>query len=115
MGASVYKVNGTGAAGISTSLTVPAGATYQLLSVTLKYNTAPTTSEAFTITLDANAGAAYDTLLYTVDPAATAMTSMLWQPDEPLYLEGGDAIDLAYTNTDTKTYGVQITAAQVGV
>lgn len=115
MGASVYKVNGTGAAAIATSLTVPSGGTYQLLSVTLKYNAAPTTSESLTVTLNANAGAAYDTLLYTVDPSATAMTSMLWQPDEPLYLEGGDAVDVAYTNTDTKTYGVQITAAQVGV
>ena len=113
MSASVFKVNGTGAAAIATSLTVPAGATYQLMSVSLKYNTAPTTSESLTVTLNANAGAAYDTVLYTVDPSVGAVTSLLWQPDEPLYLEGGDAVDVVYTNTDTKTYGVQITAAEV--
>ena len=114
MSASVYKINGTGAAAIATSMTVPAGRTYQLLSVSLKYNTAPTTSESFTITLNANAGAAYDTLLYTIDPSLTSITSLIWQPEQPMYLEGGDAIDVAYTNTDTRTYGVQITAAEVG-
>jgi len=114
MSASVFKVNGTGALAIATSMTVPAGRTYQLLSVSLKYNTAPTTSEDFTVTLNANAGAAYDVVLYTVDPSVDAVTSLLWQPDEPVYLEGGDAIDVAYTNTDTRTYGVQITVAEVG-
>ena len=52
---SVYKVNATATSGaIATSMTVPAGATYRLMSVSLKYNTAPTTSQAFTVTLDAN-------------------------------------------------------------
>ena len=113
MSASVFKVNGTGAAAIATSLTVPAGATYQLISVTCNLSTAPTTSQAFTITLNAHAGAAYDTLLYTLDPSTTSVTDILWQPDVPIVLEGGDAIDVAYTNTDTRTYGVQITAAEV--
>ena len=113
MSASVYKVNATGAAAIATSMTVPSGAAYQLLSVSLKFNVAPTTSENLTITLDTNAGLAYDVLLYSVDPAATSMTSLVWQPDEPLYLEGNDAIDVAYANTDAKTYGVQVTAGVV--
>lgn len=113
MSASVFKINGTGAAAIATSLTVPSGATYQLISVSCKFSAAPATSESLTITLDANAGAAYDTLLYTVNPSATAMTTMLWQPDEPLFLEGGDQIDVAFTNTDTRTYGLQITAREV--
>ena len=113
MSASVYKVNGTGAAAIATTATVPSGRSYQVISVSCKFSTAPTTSEPFTVTLDANAGAAYDTLLYTVDPSVTAVTSLLWQPERPLYLEGGDALDVAYTNTDTRTYGVQITVARV--
>jgi len=113
MSASVYKVNGTGAAALATSMTVPAGDTYRLVSVSCKFSAAPTTSQNYTITLNANAGAAYDVLLYTVDPSATSITTMLWQPDEPLYLVGGDAIDVAYTNTDTRTYGVQITVEGV--
>jgi len=114
MSASVFKVNGTNTSGaIATATTVPSGAAYQLLSVSLRFNTAPTTSQAFTITLDANAGAAYDVLLYTVDPSATSITTLVWTPEEPLFLEGGDAIDVAYTNTDGRTYGVQTTVREV--
>ena len=111
--ASVFKVNSTGAAGIAASLTVPSGQHYRLVSVTVNLSAAPTTSEDFTITLDANAAAAYDTLLYSLDLAAGATTDVVWLPDEPLILEGGDAVDVAYTNTDTGTYGVQITAEAV--
>ena len=114
MSASVYKVNGTGATAIATSMTVPTGQTYQLVSVSCKFNVAPVTSENFTITLNANAGAAYDVLLYTVDPSVASLTSLLWQPDEPVLLEGGDAIDVAYANSDLGTYGLQITAQGVG-
>ena len=113
MSASVFKVNGTGSAAIATSLTVPAGDTYKLLSVSLNLNVAGTTSEDFTITLDANAGSAYDVLLYTNDLATTATTDLVWFPDEPLYLEGDDAIDVAWANSQARTYGLQITAEAV--
>lgn len=111
--ASVFKVNTTGAAAIAATLTVPASATYQLISVTMHADAAATTSENFTITLNANAGAAYDTLLYSLDLSAASTVDLVWYPDEPLYLEGGDAIDVAFANTDTDTYGVQITALAV--
>ena len=111
--ASVFKVNATGAVAIAASMTVPAGGTYRLVSVTLALDAAPTTSEDFTITLDANAGAAYDVLLYSLDLSLGSTVDLVWFPGEPLLLEGGDAIDVAYTNTDTGTYGVQITAEAV--
>jgi hypothetical protein len=111
--ASIFKINGTGAAGLATSCTVPVGDTYRVHSVTLHLNAAPTTSEDFTITLDADAGAAYDTLLYSLDLSTASTTDLLWQPDAPLFLEGGDALDVAYTNTDTGTYGVQITVEEI--
>jgi hypothetical protein len=113
MSASVYKVNGTGAAAIATTMTVPAGRIYQLISVSVKFSTAPVTSESMTVTLNAAAGAAYDIMLYTINPSLLATTNLIWFPDQPLYLQGGDAIDVAYTNTDTRTYGVQITAERV--
>jgi hypothetical protein len=112
MSASVYKINATGAAAIAASMTVPAGRAYRLISVSVKFSAAPTTSESLTITLDANAGAAYDALLYTINPSLLATTVICWFPDQPLYLEGGDAIDVAFTNTDTRTYGVQITVVE---
>jgi len=81
--------------------------------VSLKLSAAPTTSENLTITINANAGAAYDILLYSVDLSSGSTTTMVWYPDEPLFLETGDSIDVAYTNTDTRTYGVQITMLEL--
>jgi len=76
--------------------------------VTLKLNTAPTTSQAFTITLNANSGATYDALLYSLDLSTESVTSLVYIPDEELVLVAGDAINVAYTNTDARTYGVEI-------
>ena len=109
MSASVYKINDTGTALMQFSGTVPAGRHYRLVSVSCNFNAAPTSSENFTITLDANAGSAYDLLLYTLDPGTASVTDILWQPDEEIILEGGDEIDVQYDNTDARLYGAQIT------
>jgi hypothetical protein len=66
------------------------------------------TSEYLTLTLDSAIGAAYDVVLYKVDPSATSATSLVWQPAAPLYLQPGDVVTLAYTNTDTRTWGATI-------
>lgn len=104
------KTNGTGSAGISTSKT----ALYpsELISVSCKFNSAPTASEAFTVTLNTLAGPTYDPLLYTLDPSDPGRISIFWTPDDEVLLEPGDSIDVAYTNTDTRTYGVQITIVE---
>ena len=108
-GSTPIITNATGAAAIATSY-APAAA-FWLESVTLNLNTAPTTSESFTITLNANDGAAYDTLLQSVDLSAAATTDLVYKPDGgPLLCESGDAIDVAWANTDTKTYGLRIAA-----
>jgi hypothetical protein len=113
MAASVFKTNGTGAVAIATTMTVPIGRSYRLVSVSLHLSAAPTTNELLTFTLNAVAGADYDTLLYSIDPAAHAMTDLMWTPDEEIILVGGDAVDVAYPNTDLATYGVQITMKAV--
>jgi hypothetical protein len=107
MGASVYKVNSTGAAAIAASATVPAGRHYRLVSVTCHFDVAPAAAGSFTVTLNANAAAAYDTLLATT--SMVGVTDYLYQPDRDLILEGGSSIDVAYANADTRTYGCQIT------
>jgi hypothetical protein len=109
----VVSTVATGAAAIAASLTVPAGKTYQLDAITLALSTAPTTAGDLTVTLNAAVGAAYDALLYTVDPSATAMTSLVWQPNVPTFLEAGDALDVAYANADLRTYGLRIMATEV--
>ena len=112
-GATVAKSEATGTGAIAASGTVPSGSNYRLVSVSCHLDAPPTTSEDLTITLDADAGAAYDLLLYTLDPSAGSITDILWQPDEELVLEAGDAVDVAYTNTDGNTYGVQFTFVAV--
>lgn len=102
------RVSDTGAGAVSLSYTVPAGATFDLNSVTIAFSPAPTTAENLTIVLDSALGAAYDVTLYTVDPSATSATSIVWQPGAPLYLQPGDVVTVAYTNTDGRTWGATI-------
>jgi len=106
---SVYKINHTGTALLAFTGVVPAGQHYRLISVSCNFSAAPTTSENFTVELDANAGAIYNLLLYSLDPSAAATSDILWQPDEEIILEGGDAIDVTFANTDARNYGAQIT------
>jgi len=106
---SIYKINSTGTAAVGFVGAVPIGDHYRLVSVTCNFASAPTTSENFTIDLDANAGAIYDLRLYTLDPSAGSTSDILWQPDEEILLEGGDEIDVTFANTDTINWGAQIT------
>jgi hypothetical protein len=113
MSASVFKMKASGNGAITSSMTVPAGEAYRLISVSCVFNLAPTSSENYTITLDDALGSAYDVLLYTVDPSVGATTDILWQPDEELMLVGGDAIDVAFDNSDARTYGLVYTVKKV--
>ncbi len=97
----------TGAAAIAASVTAVKAS--EVLGVTLHLSGNPTTSENFTITLNANAGAVYDTELESQDLSSPAQTDGRWLPTTPMFLEPGDALDIAYDNTDGNTYGVQVT------
>ena len=96
----------TGAAGITATTAI--GVAFKLNHITVHFSAAPTTSEDFTVTINANDGAAYDTVIYSVDPSASSATDIVFIPDQELLLESGDEILLGYTNTDTRTYGVRI-------
>jgi len=98
--------NATGATAIATSTSI--SGTYRLVSVTVHFNAAPTTTEDLTVTLNANDGAAYDTVLYSVDPSASSATDIVFIPDGDIIFETGDELDVAYANTDTNTYGLRI-------
>ena len=113
MSASVYKVPFAGVGPITRTMTVPADHAYRLISVSCVFDIAPTTAENLTITLDDANGNDYDLLLYTLDVSAGATTDILWQPDEELMLVGGDAIDVAYTGTDGRNYGLVYTVKRV--
>ena len=95
----------TGAAAINTE-TAP-GVKFRLLAARLHLGVAPTTSQAFTITLDSGIAAAYDTVLSSRDLSVGSVTDLLipFGGDEYIF-DASDVIDCAYTNTDTRTYGL---------
>lgn len=103
----------TGNAALNLSAAVPQSQAYQVISLSVNLSAAPTTAENLTVTLNSHYGAVYDVLLYSVDPSAGAITDIFWQPDEEIDLVGGDAIDVAYANTDVNTYGAVITLKAV--
>lgn len=105
--ASVGVCTATGAAAISKSCAVLSD--IRIIAVTIKFSAAPTTSENLTITLNSGTGAAYDVVLYSFDPSALATTTHVWIPDDQgISMVTGDSLDIAFTNTDTRTYGVVV-------
>ncbi len=74
------------------------GGDFDVERITLKFDSAPTTSENITLTKDSIQGAAYDTLLLSFDPAADSATDVVIE--NVTGLRNGDKIVLAYTNTD---------------
>ena len=113
MSASVFKIEFSGNGPIARSIVVPSDSVYRLISVSVVFNIAPTTSENLTIILNDALGDVYDLLLYTLDVSAGATTDILWQPDEELMLVSGDAIDVNYPGSDARTYGLVFTVKRV--
>ncbi len=104
------KTNATGSRSIRTRFT--ASVPTRLTSVMMHFNEAPTTSENLVVTLAPIAGAAYNTVLYSVDPSEENLTDICWRVDGDMWLEEGDRVNVTYANTDRKTYGLQITAEE---
>lgn len=102
----VTNATGTGAI----SVTYAPGTAFWLHSVTCRLSAAPTTSEDFTITLDASDGVTYDVLLDSVDPSTISNGNHIaWAPDGGTYLcEAGDSIGVAFAGSDGLTYGLRI-------
>ena len=109
MSGNVFTFQDTGTALFQYRAPVPAGQHWRVMSVSCNYNAAPVSAEDFTITWDNVHGAAWDLLLYTLDPGTTGTSDILWQPDEELILIPGDAVFVQYDNTDARQYGLQVT------
>ncbi len=77
---------------------------FELVSIALKINTAGTTSENFTLSVDAGRGAAYDTNLLT--QATPTITSLFVEFGEGYKFMEDDEIDCAWANTENRTYGL---------
>jgi len=84
---------------------------FRLVSLDLKIDTAGTTSESFTATVDAGRGSGYDTLLYSVNTLTGSTTGGTITNLHVPFGEGydfveDDEIDCAWTNTEARTYGL---------
>lgn len=94
----------TGAVAIALSVALPG--TCKIVQVRCHFSTAPVSVGSFTVTLDASAGAAYDTLLFGRDPSVGSLTDLVIEFGENHIYETNDEIDIAYANPDGRTYGV---------
>jgi hypothetical protein len=106
-GSAVTNATGTGAIAVSYS----PNSRFWLESITMHLSAAGMTTEDFTVTLNANDGAAYDAVLLRRDLSVGSVVDLLWQPaGGPLLCEAGDAIVVAWPNTEARTYGLRIVA-----
>lgn len=102
------KITAAGTSAIALSGSIASGGSAEMVSLTVHLSTAaPTSAGSLTVTLNAHAGSTYDTVLSSV--SMVGVTDLLYRPTAPVYLEGSDAIDVAYTNPDARTYGAQLT------
>jgi hypothetical protein len=100
----------TGAVAMASSLTVTDN--YLLTSVKLTLSAAGGAAENFTVTVNSATLAAYDTIIFSQD--MNVVTDLLWVPDQPVPVLNGDVLDFAYTNTNTRTYGLEVTYRRDG-
>jgi len=107
------RISAEGNGPLLEGIVVPVGSTYRVLSVTLALNVGAATSENLLIGLDAIEGANYDVIFYALDLSVLPTIDLLWQPDEPLYILGGDRLGVGWANTDGRTWGLLMTVEVV--
>ena len=78
-----------------------------LKAITMHFDAATQTSENLVIMLDSAFGVIFDTVIYTLDPAADSTVDVLLT-DINLPIYPGDAIRVTYANTPHTTIGIQI-------
>lgn len=103
-------VTATGSGALAESTTYAQA--FELEEVRIHVGVAAASAENLTVTIDAAAGAAYDTLIKTV--AMAGVTDYVWIPDKKSLLKAGDQIDIAWTNTDARTWGLTYVYRRVG-
>ena len=76
---------------------------FRLMWAEVKINTAPSTSQDFTVTKDAGDGDTYDNVLFTRDLSVGSVTDLHKTFGEGFEYEKDDEIDLAFGNNDNRT------------
>lgn len=88
----------------------PRNEKWEFVGYSIHLSAAPTTSENFTITLDAIDGAAYDVLQYSRDFSSASDTDIIYTvpKGERVPKKKDDILRVAWTNTDGRTYGLKL-------
>ncbi len=84
------RVSNESAANTAQTVSTTTGKTRRLQMVSVKYSSSVT--QNVTITLNAGAGASWDTLLNTI--ALVAATDGTWTPDRDIYILQDDVLDV---------------------
>lgn len=85
-------------------------ADFKFLGFSIHLSAAPTTSENFTITLDAVDGAQFDVVIYSRDFSSASDTDIIWTvpEDSQQPYKKGDKLRVAWANSDDSTYGLKL-------
>lgn len=94
----------TGAAAMSASFTAVRNC--HLKAVRVHFSAAVAAVESLTITIDSAKGAVYDVVLLT--QAMAGVADLVYLPDGEVLLEEGDKVVVTFANTDTRTWGTEI-------
>jgi hypothetical protein len=100
----VSTVVSTAATGAVAKTVAPA-AKWQLNEIRIHLSAAGGAGN-LTATMDAGAGAAYDSVIYTKD--MTSVVDLVWIPDSPIVFSATDELDIAWANASNRTYGLEV-------
>ena len=101
----------TRSTGTNTAIaTLDPGADFHLLGIRLFVGSALAAAETLTVTLDANAGSAYDIVLFTLDMGTPDIRSIVipFGGDEDFFVSGDKLVVALSANTGGDTWGCEI-------
>jgi len=97
---------------VSVSLKPLTGDGFQLLGFRLRCDTAPSTSEQFSVTVDSNAtgysGATLDHDIYSKDMSGVKDIVQTYDTTDAFRYVPGDEIDFKWANTDSREWAIEI-------
>ena len=79
-----------------------------LSAILIHFDTVPTTSENLIVSYVSDEGEEYTAELHSEDPSAESTTDLVLEWDNGFVLDPGDAIKVAYPNTDKRTIGITV-------
>jgi len=107
-GATPVEAPFTGAAAIlAATAQIAPGAAFRLLRFELHLSAAPSSSENLVVAVDDGVGATYDTKLINLDLSKGSIADLIVDFGKGYEFKSTDVITAAYTNTDTRTYGLK--------